>query len=167
MALKNIQAYLGRMGLVERTDPEIGRPIHRRPGFGGIAELGEMEKSISRFLRAKREESKLSRGRLAPLLGLSEQVYARYERAFSKMHVTRMIHLSEILGFLPEEMICAAAPHLFGDSSEEAEDRMRLARTLSRLSHRQIRALSNFLEEFRADDGPVPNDADTGAATGR
>ena len=68
-----------------------------------------------------------------------------------------MIHLSEILGFTPLGMICAAALHLFGDSPEEADDRMRSASTLSRLSHRQIRALSGFLEEFDTRGGSSGN----------
>lgn len=157
MAIKNIDAYVDRMGLVITTDPEIGRPVHRRPGFEGIAKLGDMEKSISAFLLAKRKQKKLSREKLAQLVGLSVQVYGRYERAFSKIHVTRMIHLSEILGFTPLEIVYAAAPHLFGDSPEEAEDRIRSASTLSRLSHRQIRALSDFLEEFDTHGGSSGN----------
>ncbi|CAH2398865.1 hypothetical protein MES4922_20331 [Mesorhizobium ventifaucium] len=47
------------------------------------------------------------------MLGLSMQVYGRYERAFSKLHVTRMIHLCEILGFMPMEC-CSVLPRIYG-----------------------------------------------------
>ena len=35
---------------VETTDPEIDKPIFRRPGFYGIDELGVMDERISVFL---------------------------------------------------------------------------------------------------------------------
>ena len=75
----------------------------------------------------------MTREQLAELLGISGQVYGRYERAESKINVTRLIHLSEILGFAPIEMIYAAAPHLFGKTPKEAENRIRLMRLMSRM----------------------------------
>lgn len=100
--------------------------MYRRPGFDGIETLGEMDAKISAFLRRKREDLGLSRNDLAPMLGLSAPVYGRYERAFSRMTVTRMIHLCELLGFMPIDMLYEAAPHLWGKTPEEAEDRKTL-----------------------------------------
>ena len=51
---------------------------------------------------------------MARYFGLSTQVFGRYEKAISKLHVTRLVHLSEVLGFHPMELVYAAAPHLFG-----------------------------------------------------
>ena len=36
-----------KIGLVETTDPEIDKPIFRRPGFAGIDQLGKMDERIS------------------------------------------------------------------------------------------------------------------------
>ena len=44
----------------------------------------------------------------------------------ARLTVTRLIHLAEILEFSPIELIYAAAPHLFGDTKEEARDKKEL-----------------------------------------
>lgn len=134
-------SYNSAKGLVETTDPEIDKPIYRRPGFDGITPLGGMDEKIAAFTRKAREDEGLTRAELAPLLGLSVPVYGRYERAFSKMHVTRMIHLCEILGFMPLEMIFEAAPHLLGRTPEEAADHLELAKLVLALPHDTTRDL--------------------------
>lgn len=48
-----------------------------------------MESALSPAMRAKRSERKLTREQLATMVGLSAQVFGRYEKAISKMHVTR------------------------------------------------------------------------------
>ena len=100
----------------------------------------------------------LTREQLAELLGISGQVYGRYERAFSKMNVTRLIHLSEILGFKPIEMIYAAAPHLFGKTPKEAENRIRLMRLMSRMRPEAVDLLLTLVGEL-AGDSEVSSDA--------
>jgi transcriptional regulator with XRE-family HTH domain len=153
--------YTSKRGLVETTDPEIDKPIYRRPGFDGIRTMGEMDEKIGAFLRKAREKEGLIRTELAPLLGLSMQVYGRYERAFSKMHVTRMIHLCEILGFMPIEMLFEAAPHLWGRTKEEAEDRLELAKLVASLPHGTTRDLLALVKKMvdlqrAADAGAAP-----------
>ncbi len=112
---EDLASYRSSRGLVSTADPEVDKPIYRKPGFDGkITTLGDMEELISAFLKKTREAQGLSRADIAPMLGLSIPVYGRYERAFSKMTVTRMIHLCEILGFMPIDMIFEAAPHLWG-----------------------------------------------------
>ncbi|MEO5756546.1 MAG: helix-turn-helix transcriptional regulator, partial [Mesorhizobium sp.] len=123
---KNDIAYDEKTGLVATTDPEIDKPVFRRPGFNGIDKLGEMDERISAFLRKARDDTGLTREEVARYLGLSTQVFGRYEKAISKLHVTRLVHLSEILGFHPMELVYAAAPHLFGKTPEEAADQIKL-----------------------------------------
>ncbi|MGX9574336.1 hypothetical protein [Mesorhizobium sp. f-mel] len=53
---------------------------------------------------------------MAPLLGLSEAVYARYETSVSQLTVGRLIHLCEVLGASPEEILAPAALHLWGEN---------------------------------------------------
>jgi transcriptional regulator with XRE-family HTH domain len=156
MDVKDIDAYRAKRGLVETTDPEIDRPLSRKAGFNGLVPLGDMDRAISEFLRDARKEQDLTREELAELLGLSGQVYGRYERAFSKMHVTRLIHLSELLGFKPIEMIYAAAPHLFGETEEEARSRIALLRLMSRMRPATVETLLKLIAEISGDaDSPA------------
>lgn len=125
---RDLTDYTNAMGLVETTDKEVERPLFRRPGLDGeIASFQELEERLSAFVRQRREDSGLTRAEFASLYGLSTSVYGRYERAFSHLTVGRMIHLCELLGFTPLEMLYAAAPHLYGKTREEAEDRLKLA----------------------------------------
>jgi transcriptional regulator with XRE-family HTH domain len=126
MAIKDVRAYIEKHGLVETTDDEIEKPFYRKPGFDGIRSFAEMEQIFSQLIREKRDNHNLNRAQAAMMVGLHEQIFARYERAFSKLTVTRLIHLAEILEFSPIELIYAAAPHLFGDTKEEARDKMEL-----------------------------------------
>lgn len=123
--------YRVHRGLVETNEPDFERPLWRRPGFDGVVSIDDMDKALSEFLIAARKKAGLTREQLAGLLGISGPVYGRYERAYSKLNVTRLIHLSEILGFPPIEMIYAAAPHLFGDTPELAQQRLTLLRLLT------------------------------------
>lgn len=150
---EDLASYRSSRGLVSTADPEVDKAIYRKPGFGGeITSLGHMEELISAFLKKTREAQGLSRADVAPMLGLSIPVYGRYERAFSKMTVTRMIHLCEILGFMPIDMIFEAAPHLWGRTSEEAEDCLTLARILRRLPNGTTRDLIRLLQRMIPDD---------------
>lgn len=126
MAIKDVQTYIDQQGLVETSDDESGKPFYRRPGFEGVKSFDEMEQAFSRFIRERRDAKRLNRAQMGMMVGLHETIFARYERAFSKLHATRLIHLSEILGFSPIEMIHAAAPHLFGETRQEADDKLKL-----------------------------------------
>lgn len=141
--------------LRKTIDPEIEKAIHRRPTFDGkIIPFDEIDERIAGFIRNARKRSSISRADLASMLGLSTQVYGRYERAFSKMHVTRMVHLAEILDFMPIELVYTAAPHLWGEDAQEAEDRFKLARLVIALPPQTTRTLIQLVEElteFRTD----------------
>ncbi|AIC29887.1 XRE family transcriptional regulator protein (plasmid) [Rhizobium etli bv. mimosae str. IE4771] len=156
---EDLASYRSSRGLVSTADPEVDKPIYRKPGFDGkITTLGDMEELISAFLKKTREAQGLSRADIAPMLGLSIPVYGRYERAFSKMTVTRMIHLCEILGFMPIDMIFEAAPHLWGRTSEEAEDCRTLARILRSLPSDTTRDLIRLLQRMI----PADNESERG-----
>jgi len=86
------------------------------------------------------------RAELSTLVGLSEQVYGRYERSSSKMTVSRLIHLSEVLGVSPLTMLFAAAPHLWGDDQQEAESRFRMMKLLEDLPAETLASVVTLLE---------------------
>ncbi|MBB6469191.1 transcriptional regulator with XRE-family HTH domain [Aminobacter lissarensis] len=148
--VKNRAEFEENAGLVETTDPEIDKPIFRRPGFAGIKEFGEMDRKISAFLRKERDDTGLTREEVARFLGLSTQVFGRYEKAISKLHVTRLVHLSEVLGFHPMELVYAAAPHLFGKTQEEAADQIALAKRIWTLPHSTVSTLVKLVDEMHA-----------------
>lgn len=156
---KDLTDYKRALGLVETTDKEVERPLCRRPGFDGeISSFEEMEEKLSAFVRKSREDSGLTRAEFASLVGLSTAVYGRYERAFSHLTVGRMIHLCELLGFTPIEMLFPAAPHLYGHTLEEAEDRLKLTRLIDQLPHQTVRNLVQLVEQMapakESDDKP-------------
>ena len=130
MDAEEAEDYRAKRGLVETNEPDFERPLWRKPGFEGVVSLDDMDKALSEFLAATRRNAGLTRDQLAELLGISGQVYGRYERADSKLNVTRLVHLSEILGFEPIEMIYAAAPYLFGQTPNQAQNRIALMRLM-------------------------------------
>jgi transcriptional regulator with XRE-family HTH domain len=145
MATK-LEHYIAEAGLEETRDPKIEKPIYRRRGFDGIATVADMDEQIAVAVRKAREGKKLTRAQLAPLLGLSEQVYGRYERSVSKLHVTQMIHLSELLDMSPLDLLFAAAPHLWGGTVEEAEERHRLIKLAEGLPRDTLKTVLTLLE---------------------
>lgn len=148
--MKDLDAYIAKFGLVKTTDEEIANPIYRRDGHDGINTFAEIDSKIANFLRKKREERGLTRNDLAPLLGISSQVYGRYERAFSKLHVTRMIQLCELLGFMPIEMLYEAAPHLWGSNESDAANNLKMAKLVMELPEETRTALMKMIETLRA-----------------
>jgi hypothetical protein len=153
MAIKDVQTYIDEQGLVEAKDDESEKPIYRRPGFEGIKTFDEMEKAFSHFIRERRDEKRLNRAQMGMMVGLHETIFARYERAFSKLQATRLIHLSEILGFSPIEMIHAAAPHLFGDSRQEADDKLKLMLRILNMPSETASSLLGLVEGLIREGG--------------
>ncbi|ASY60762.1 putative transcriptional regulator (plasmid) [Sinorhizobium sp. CCBAU 05631] len=136
-------------GLVETIDPEFPKPVFRQSGFDGILTAKEIDEKISVWLKKTREAKGISRADLAHLLGLSVSVYARYERGSeARMSIPRLIHLCEIMGFLPLDMIFETAPHLWGKTPEEAEDRRTLTTLVDCLPHDTIRDLIRLMKRM-------------------
>ena len=132
---KKTELYIERAHLVEERDAENDSPIYRRPGFEGVTTLGDMDSRIGEALREAREKQGLTRPHLAPLLGLATQVYGRYERGEAK---------------LPLDVLFSAAPHLWGDTREEADIRMRLMKHIEQLPLDKARLLLGVVESFLA-----------------
>lgn len=152
MAIKDVRSYIDKHGLVEAKDDESEKAFYRKPGFEGIRSFFEMEQIFSRVIREKRDAHNLNRAQAALMVGLHEQIYGRYERAFSKLTVTRLIHLAEILGFSPVEMLHAAAPHLFGESQDEADDKMKLILRILNMPASTTQSLLRLIESLSPDD---------------
>ncbi|APG93119.1 transcriptional regulator (plasmid) [Sinorhizobium americanum] len=91
------------------------------PPDGRITLSAALEENICASIREARERRNLSRSKLAPLLGLSEAVYARYETSVSRLTVGRLIHLCEVLGASPEELLAPAALYLWGENQTKVD----------------------------------------------
>ncbi|NTF10668.1 helix-turn-helix transcriptional regulator [Agrobacterium rubi] len=143
---KNLESHIEELGLVKTVDPENEKPVYRRKIPDGISTFEELDAKLGEMLRRSRQASDLSRADLATLVGLSEQVYGRYERSSSKMLVSRLIHLSEILGISPLGMLYATAPHLWGKNPEEADTRFRMMKLLEELPPETMSSVVKLLE---------------------
>ncbi|WEZ85962.1 helix-turn-helix transcriptional regulator (plasmid) [Rhizobium sp. 32-5/1] len=141
-----LDGHIAELGLVKTSDPENEKPVYRREGFDGIVTFEGLDTKVGEALRNCRQQRDLSRAELATLVGLSEQVYGRYERNSSKMHVSRMIHLSEVLGVSPLTMLYSAAPHLWGATDKEAETRFRMMKMLEDLPSETMSSIVTLLE---------------------
>lgn len=153
MAIKDVQTYIDEHGLVETSDDESEKPIYRKPGFDGVKSFNEMEQAFSRFIRERRDANRLNRAQMGTMVGLHETIFARYERAFSKLQATRLIHLCEILGCSPIEMIHVAAPHFFGASRQEADDKLKLIMRILNMPPATASSLLNLVEGLVRDIG--------------
>ena len=151
MAIKDVQAYIDRHGLVETEDSEAGKPIWRKPGFDGVRGLLEIEEELSRFLRERRDALNLNREQVGMMVGLHHEIYARHERAGAKLRVTRLLHLAELLDFSPVEAIYAAAPQFFGETEQEAEVRFKLVMRMLDLPAATAQNLLMLVEELSPD----------------
>jgi transcriptional regulator with XRE-family HTH domain len=156
MAIKDVQTYIDKHGLVETTDSEVDKPIWRKPGFDGVRSLLDMEKELSRFLRERRDALNLNREQVGMMIGIHQEIYARHERAGAKLRVTRLLHLAELLDFSPVEAIFAAAPQFFGDSQEEATVKNKLVRRILDLPAATAQNLLMLVEELSPDDATDP-----------
>ncbi|MDT9046686.1 hypothetical protein RSW36_26555, partial [Escherichia coli] len=70
MAIKDVQTYIDKHGLVETNDSEVDKRIYRKPGFAGVRSLIEMEEELSRYLRERRDAQNLNREQVGMMVGL-------------------------------------------------------------------------------------------------
>ncbi|WP_105385270.1 helix-turn-helix domain-containing protein [Neorhizobium alkalisoli] len=157
---KNLDSHIEELGLLQTADPENEKPVYRRQGFDGISTFEELDTKLGEELRKCRQAKDLSRADLATMVGLSEQVYGRYERSSSKMQVSRLIHLSEILGVSPLGLLFATAPHLWGKTPDEADTRFRMMKLLEELPPETMSSIVKLLETVAVlqatSDDPLP-----------
>jgi transcriptional regulator with XRE-family HTH domain len=141
-----LENHIAKLGLQPTEDPSNQKLVYRRESFEQVAAFDVLDMKIGAALSRCRQDKGLSRAELAKLVGLSEQVYGRYERNTSKMHVSRLIHLCEVLGVSPLTLLFGAAPHLFGGSADEADTRFRMITLLDELPPETLSSIVSLLE---------------------
>lgn len=122
MAGPSLEQWISDLGLRQVNDPDVDKAVYRLPPPDGRITLSAaLEENICTSIREARERRNLSGSKLAPLLGLSEAVYARYETRFSRLTVGRLIHLCEVLGASPEELLAPLDQHLWGENQSKVD----------------------------------------------
>lgn len=166
MAGPTFEEWILHLGLQQIDDPHFDKPVYRKPSFGELELSADIEKKIGSSLRNARDRRKIPRSKLAPMLGLSHQVYYRYEHAASRLTVNRLLHICEVLQISPVEILYPVAPHLWGEVEDEAElrksiiddlelfDRPSLTAILGFLQHLQIKQIKNGHDQGPAQAAP-------------
>jgi len=163
MAGPAFDQWISELGLQEVDDPGIAKPVYRRSFGGKITLSAELEEQISASLRGARDRRELPRSKLAPLLGLSEQVYVRYEKSVSRLTVGRLIHFCEVLDATPEEIMAPVAPHLWGESQAKADLLLASIEKLRTFDEETLRDVFSLLGRLDCND--QSDDSRNGAAT--
>ncbi|RUU08648.1 XRE family transcriptional regulator, partial [Mesorhizobium sp. M6A.T.Ca.TU.002.02.2.1] len=97
MAGPSFNDWIDQLGLRKVRDPHFDKPVYRKAPFGNLTLSADIEKKISASFRRVRDKRKIPRSKFAPMLGVSEPVYVRYERAVSKLTGGRLLHICELL----------------------------------------------------------------------
>lgn len=150
--------YASERGLVPTTEPDYernGKKVFRAEGFEGIVPLAEIKERIAEVLKYQRDRNDLSQVELAALLGITAQVWGRYERAVSSLEVNRLIVLCEQLNFNPLEMLAHTSPHLFGNSHESAQTRIEIIRLIGGLPDDICLSLLDMVKQIDKLNRPV------------
>ncbi|RWL75148.1 MAG: XRE family transcriptional regulator [Mesorhizobium sp.] len=167
MAGPSFEEWISHLGLQQIDDPQIDKPVYRKTNFGKLELSAEIEKKISTSLRNARDRRKIPRSKLAPMLGLSDQVYNRYENAVSRLTVGRLLHICEVLSISPVEILYPVAPHLWGEDQAEAETRMAIVEKLANFDGLTLQAILSFLHHLKTketDEGGTGYDGAASAA---
>ncbi|UWU19495.1 helix-turn-helix domain-containing protein (plasmid) [Rhizobium sullae] len=83
------------------------------------------------------------------MLGLSDQVCNRYENAVSRLTVSRLLHICEVLQISPVEILYPVVPHLWGEAESEAEVRKSIIDKLELFDGPTLTAILGFLQHLQ------------------
>lgn len=149
--------------LIETKDPELDRLVLRRPNFAGeIENLRDLDRRIGRSVREMRDEKHTTREDLARAIGLSAGVYARYERGVSKLRLTQLVQISDVLNFPAIQVLYDTAPYQWGATPEEARMTFELQRMIQELPAEAKRSLVDVVrllgeKSRRSEEEPPKN----------
>ncbi|MCF1450172.1 helix-turn-helix domain-containing protein [Agrobacterium vitis] len=142
--------YAEKEGLIAVTDQEVETTIYRRPGFEGVLPLADFEDRIGAWLKSVRASTNLSQEEFGQFLGLTKIAYGRYERGKAKLTLSRYIVICEILGLNPIDGFYNVAPHLFGTTSEIAEQRRNVQSKIATMNDDMLSVLHQMLTNIEA-----------------
>ncbi len=124
----------------------------------------ERQQRFARNLRAARERARLTQAGVAKALGMTDEVYARYERAKMWPSIDRLCRLCEILGCSADSLLGLDQVEPGPEGTPPAEDPQpvrRLMRQLRKARPGTVRTVTRILselEKYAAEDAPRPDD---------
>ncbi|RWJ83050.1 MAG: XRE family transcriptional regulator [Mesorhizobium sp.] len=164
MAGPSFEEWIQQLGLQRIDDPLFDKPVYRKATFGEFHLSADIERKISASLRSARDLRRIPRSKLAPLLGLSNQVYNRYENAVSKLTVSRLLHVCEVLDISPLEILYPVAPHFWGQDLAEAETRKAIIEKLDEFDGLTLNVILAFLRHLKTKPATSHSNGHDGAA---
>jgi transcriptional regulator with XRE-family HTH domain len=111
----------------------------------------ERQQQFARNLRAARERARLTQAGVARVLGMTDEVYARYERAKMWPSIDRLCRLCEVLDCTADALLGLDQPVSSSDGPPPPEDSQPVRRLLRQLRNARpgtVRLVTRMLAEF-------------------
>lgn len=108
----------------------------------------DLEKKIGAAIHGLRNDRGMFRTHLASQLGMKETGVRRHETGKTKLSVSRLIQLCEVLDANPVEVLCSVAPHLFGRTDESALQMTTMIKILSRLNEDALTSVFKVIRDL-------------------
>jgi transcriptional regulator with XRE-family HTH domain len=113
----------------------------------------ERQRRFARNLRAARERARLTQAGMAEKLGMSDEVYARYERAKMWPGIDKLCRLCEILDCSADSLLGTDEGAPAATEPPDADDSpavRRLLRRLRKARPRTVRLVSRMLNDLES-----------------
>ena len=129
----------------------------------------ERQQQFARNLRAARERARLTQAGVARVLGMTDEVYARYERAKMWPSIDRLCRLCEVLDCTADSLLGLDQRPSGPDAPPPPEDSQpvrRLLRQLRKAHPGTVRLVTRMLAELdrhATPDAPRPPEGDSDA----
>ncbi|MCM2294794.1 helix-turn-helix domain-containing protein [Allorhizobium sp. BGMRC 0089] len=131
--------------LIPVFEGKTNRETFRKVPFGQVLTLDEIEQRLRAQLRYQRERKGVKIVQLANFVGITANVFRRYECDDANMSVSRMLHVCEILSINPIDLIFDSAPHLWGKSYESALNVKDIVSLILDMEENDLRTIKDFL----------------------
>ncbi|GEM_PF-4959914 len=116
-----------------------------------------LDKKIGTALLELRNDRRMFRTQLASRLGMKETGVRRHETGKTRLSVSRLIELCEVLDANPIEILYPVAPHLFGRTGEEAVQMVAMIKILSRLNEETLTSIFKVIRHFDPNNSTIEN----------
>lgn len=113
----------------------------------------DLEKKIGAAIHGLRNDRGMYRTQVASRLGMKETGVRRHETGKTKLSVSRLIQVCEVLDANPVEILCSVAPHLFGRTEEGALQMTTMIKILSRLNDEALTSVFKVIRDLEPHSG--------------
>lgn len=164
MRYQKFDDWLEELDLYQTEDSRLSKPVYRKRRLRHGNDAAEIDVQIGASLRHAREARDLPQKVLASMLGLSHQVYRRYENGVSSLTASRLLHVCEILGTTPNEVLLPVAPYLWRQTNGQGNKRVAIAEKLESLDPDTLEAIDRFLQQMTGTEASGRDNGEDGRA---